>query len=643
DARMAPNFCSIKSGLEIADPDAVPLRIPAAGLKPDDWNRLRIGWEAASGTVWLGLNNTLQSAKINFRKAYWLCLLVGTPPKIGYTNQRGFDGDIDNLVVDSRSPGQAPDACALPSALPSMATPEAHVEPAVHLKGSPMGEKMESLVRTHYNMVLRTQRPNGGWAFSVAWPSYMCFLSTKVVIPYARGFFNGSKDGNSAGAACKLIAAWHVLGDKKYLDGAERCAQTLLRTQRPQGFWPYAVRHNPDTGEFEAIYDDEKAPIEDHVQSHPICLFYALHAITGKPEYKAAADKAVEFIYKAQNYTGSWSHHYNLKNQCGEAAQAQYKRAGEINDDSTADQMTIMLMAWRRTGEIRFLASYLRAADWLKSAFIDDKGKGWAQQYDEHNVPIEARHFEPAAISLSEGIDSAPKQLIRAWRLTGDAAYLEPVKKWHRWMMDNRTFTNKEKTKWGWHDYYDPATGQPFRYEKRKRLPADPRQVSEGGYSALLREIERLDKPVKPYVPSKENAEALLKASEGAGELTNDPVANRLRPLPLVESFDWTAGSWVFTQDAPHGPSVSPQTIRGALILHSVFLRRQLRGQIPFDHPLAALGRAEWGSPFYMAMPPRELLKPISPEDVAKARAWIAANPPKPTGPKSAPSPKPGE
>lgn len=619
DGRLTPDFRSRASGYEVADPDAIVARLPVATLRPEAWTRLRLGWDRESGRVWLAAGEQIVHGQTQFRSAPFHCLLLSTPPNIHTSSQVGFDGQLDDLVVDARTPAQTPQAAlTLPAALPPAATPPPGKVEAILLRDDPSGAQMESVIRSHLAQVIRAQRPNGGWSYTSAVPSQMSFLSSSTLIPYTERCFAGSKDGNSAYCALMLLSGYRALGDKAWLEAAERTARTLLRLQAADGHWPYSARYDAKDDSFAPLYSDGIAPLEDHVQSHPTCLLWLLQDLTGNQVYKEAADRGRDFILRAQNPNGSWSHHFDLTQGCGQAARRQYLRAGEINDDTTGDQMMVMLVAYRRTGAPKFLAAYLRAADWLVNAFVDKGAKGWAQQYDEENNPIPARHFEPAAVSLSEGIHSAPRMLMRAYRLTGDARYAAPVRTWHAWMMAKRVFLNADKTRWGWYAYYDVDTGEPFRMFKNKRQPPDPRTAREGGYTSVLREIERLDRPTPtPEVPEK-RAARLLAQEEKAKAIANDPVATRLQPLSLVRMFDWDAGTWLFNQ-GPSGPSMSPATIRVALMCWSVFIRRQIAGQVPWNHPLSTLERAQWGSPFYQLCPPAELDKPLTPKELMGA------------------------
>ena len=620
DARLTPEFCSAESGFEIAEPDSIVARIPVADLPADGWVAVRVGWDRETETAWLGVGDTIESSPVSYRPASWLCLLLGTPPAFRYNEAIGFDGDIDDLIVETRTPAESPVAgLAAPDPAPVMARPMTGDVEAVCFKDDSAGSVYERVVRGHLDNVIRLQEKHGGWTFSGAWPSGMWFLSTKVVIPYTHNYFNGSKDGNSAACAMQLLIGYMTLGEARYLAAAERTAATLMRIQGPRGCWPYSAIHDPESDTFTRV-SPHVAPLEDHVQAHPTLLLMLLHKLTGKEEYRESAERGLAFILETQNPRGSWSHHWNLEKNIGEAAQSQYKNAGELNDDATQDQMKMMLAGWRMTGEIKYLAAFLRAADWIKSAFIDEKAKGWAQQYDEDNNPIPARHFEPPAISLSEGVHSIPRVLMLAYRVTGDTEYLEPCYRWREWMLDNRVFTNDQKTEWGWHTYYDPATGEAYRTVKGERLPADPKAVSERSLTSLLKEIERAEEP-RPAPPSPEEHERVVTARVAAVDGTAD---GGIPKYPyLVEAFDWTAGTWLFSKDSPNGPSVAPHTPRLGLVAYDVMLRRQVAGQVSWDHPVRRMNISEWASGWNHLVPPDEMTARVSPDELARARAYI--------------------
>lgn len=612
DGRLNPEFRSAESGFDIAEPDQVVARIPVANLPADGWIPVCVGWDREAQKAWLGVGDRIESSTVSYRPAPWLCLLLGAPPSARYNHAVGFDGDIDDLIVDERTPDEAPGVgLTPPDSRPSMARPERGLPEAVCLAEDPAGSVYEEIVRGHLDNVIRLQEDHGGWTYDAAWPSGMWFLSTKVFIPYTHKHFNNQKDGGSAACAMQLLIGYEALGDERYLEAAERTAGTLMQLQDPSGWWPYTALYDPSTDTFTKRSSAE-ARIQDHVQTHPTLLLLLLAKLTGDATYQEAAERGLAFLMHAQNPNGSWSHHWNLADDIGEALQSDYRSGGELNDDATQDQMTMTLVAWRRTGDVKYLASFLRAADWIESAFIDEKAKGWAQQYDEYNNPIPARHFEPPAVSLSEGVHSIPHMLMLAYRVTGEKHYLEPCYKWREWMLDNRVFTNDEQTEWGWHTYYDPETGEAYRMIEGERLPADPAAVREGGFTSLLQEIADAEKPRPAPLAPEEHARRVVESAEGP---------DRSEISTLVGAFDRSAGTWLFSNNAP---KVVPATPRVGLVSYDVILRRQLAGQVPWEHPVSRMTRSEWADPWNHLVPPDLMSARISPEQLAQARAYIS-------------------
>ena len=86
------------------------------------------------------------------------------------------------------------------------------------------------------------------------------------------------------------------------------------------------------------------------------------------------------------------------------------------------------------------------------------------------------------------------------------------------------------------------------------------------------------------------------------------------------------AGTWTFDH-GPTGASFAPQTVRVLFVSWAVFLARQLRGQIAWDHPMSGLTMWDWVDIFTHVMPPSELLKPFTAEEMRAAREFSAKNP----------------
>jgi len=624
------------AGYDVADPDQVAIRIPVDHLKKDDWARIRFSWDRAAGRVSLALNEHIESADLQIRPGGFLALLIGTPPSINATppETRGIEGRIDDLVIDARPLSEAPSAAAvLPPGLPPMAQSASRRREAVFLEGDWPGAAMEMRARTHFDTLVDLQN-HGGWAFSYAAPSHLSFVSSKVVVPEGAQYISFSKRSNSAYIAMLLLGAYLTLENPQYIEAAERTAQTLLTLQRDDGSWPYDAAYNQERNQLQQLPKRVGiAGLEDHVQSHPILLLLLLSDLTGKPEYEAAARAGIDFLIKAQNPNGSWSHHWESAENAGFTRQG-HRHGGEINDHATQDQMQIMLLAYRKTGNPQYLSAYLRAADWLVESFIDAGAKGWALQYDANNQPVKGRAFEPAAVSVWEGTSSVIQRLIQAWRMTGNPKYLRPLKAWQAWMMQNRVFTNAEKTKWGWHHHYDIESGRPIapNADAVDFLEPNARPALVGGeIPALLDAISEIEsgdpkaQNLKEWQPLDEAAarkmvieqEGLVAENEGSPRSRfQQPPMN-----PMTPNFDWDAGTW--TKDRwPSGPNINPIAGQPIVLCRSIYLRRQIKGQIPWDGRLAHMRNVwSWMDPFNYVMPEHVLEAPLTNDEIERARA----------------------
>ncbi|OYT68700.1 MAG: hypothetical protein CFK52_14510, partial [Chloracidobacterium sp. CP2_5A] len=75
----------------------------------------------------------------------------------------------------------------------------------------------------------------------------------------------------------------------------------------------------------------------------------------------------------------------------------------------------------------------LKLGGFLLLAQMPEPQPGWAQQYDFNLRPIWARKFEPPAVAGRETQD-AIETLLRIYRLTGDAKWLEPIPRALAWL-----------------------------------------------------------------------------------------------------------------------------------------------------------------------------------------------------------------
>lgn len=564
-----------------------PIAIDVSSFADDDWIQIRLAWEKSSGRVSLGAEAIQVPGDTIFGDAPWRSLAFGTPPSLRDLDLAlGFDGQIDSIVVDDRyAPDLHCEPAVLPAELPASATPApATAAQPTFFAGDTELELVEEQARQHLARVLEMQA-FGGWRYRVAYPSFMPFLSQNVVIPFSDRYVNGAKAGNSAGIALRVLAAYEVLGEPAYLAAARECADRLITFQHDDptfaGALPYGALMNPLTGELAEIFRRDIMPIEDHVQTHPIALFWRLFDLTGDVTYRDAADLSLASLLSAQNPNGSWSHHVNVSDGFGETF-GNERQGGELTDFTTTETMTIMLWAYRRSGDSQYLVAYLAAAEWLVDAAIRNEFiAGWAGQYDDQDNPVDARPFEPPGISLNEGMTGPPLALLEAYRMTGHVPFLAPVFAWRNWMRDAELPPDPEGMhQGGWYPYYHHLTGEPIKYVNGISVTVDPRDVGRFGMTGVL---DAVDDILSPY-PSYASDPATI-ANDISIESTVVAASNTI--------FDSAIGSWGFG-DTLHGVILSPSTSRLMPMLRALFLGRQRNGGLPYDHRFSAMTRSDW-------------------------------------------------
>jgi hypothetical protein len=575
-----------------ADPMPVNARLDASQLAPGKWHEIIVSWDAAHHRFWLRVGDKQVTGQMpeNFRAGEFTYLMLGTQPNVFVERQGHFPGLMDELLVSDRALPQWLDKSAPQTAERAFApAPNWPRSQAVLFQDEPQAT-YEAQIRTYLDTQAAHRNAAGGWAWSFAYPSGMHFLSNSVRAPYSDHLYNNAKDGTSTLAALRYAMAYEALGDEKYLTIAEDIAARVMQAQQNGGWWPYWWTQTPNGI---VPYLPDKAPIEDHTQTGPIFLLLYLHRLTERAEYSQAAQAGLDFLIQAQNPNGSWSHHYNVAKNAGESATG-VLHAGEFNDYTTTEPMAAMILAYRMTGEPRFLNSYLKAARWILSAFIDNSATGgavgWAQQYDAQNQPIWARHFEPPAIeNFASGM--AASEMMNAYRLTGNKEFLEPVRKWLAWLQ-----TKGPKYAF----YHDPATGRPIVAEARQiYFLDDPAQVA-----AHRAAVERTGMPSDSALLQPRDWITMQNYLKRAAAMETETPLTLERAAPTRESivaevkrystiladwapkFDWKRGAYIVTESGAPGVRIGVGSPRVVAPLWILARERALRGDVSLSHPL---------------------------------------------------------
>ncbi len=171
-----------------------------------------------------------------------------------------------------------------------------------------------------------------------------------------------------------------------------------------------------------------------------------------------AALYALQFILNAQFDHGGWPQRFPLSTRG-------YSRYSTFNDNSIADCIDVMMIAWRQYGDQTYYDAILKAAQFIIDAQLPEPQATWAQQYDEEMRPGWARRFEPPAACAGEST-GVMRTLIKIAEYTGDEKYIEPLPAAFDWYdrSELSKITGKDKGKWA--RFYELGTNKPLYFTR---------------------------------------------------------------------------------------------------------------------------------------------------------------------------------
>lgn len=560
-----------------------------SGLSATNWHRIAVSWDWPTRTVTLVIDAEAHRGAIPEQLTEpwpYHVLVLGNTGSGSPFEQEPLGATVDDLVVldvpwaEARTileagpiPAQAapppPELCAAPTLFPEDATLS----------------QLECICRRHLEALVRAQEQggSGGWNLAVTWPSLLCVMGGKARLPETDGYFVASKDNHTAFAALLLGWGYEALGDERYLQAAERTGQMYLRTQSDEGWWinSYVFENGTYVPTKSAVW------VQDHALTGPMMLLMQLHRLTGKPEYRHAAERCADFLVRIQNANGSWSHHYDQ--EAGVAMTARgTPGGGEINDYGTSGPIEALLYMHRLTGKPEYRAAALRGADWQVEVFIDNgKVAGWAAQYDDQDRPVVARNFEPASVA-SYGARWAAPGLCLAYAETQDDRYLAPLRRAADW------FDAHEVEPGRWWDDHEIETGRPIAMHANQIYYLDdPAQVQAyttaagraptpgtSGRPDILRNLVNaaISKPWGA-ISGPPTVEGLQRSVPGEAQF----VAEYYLTSPN-QSFRPEPG--MFLYDAKAGPAMTLQPHQVVRLLGTLMRARAARGEVPIDAPM---------------------------------------------------------
>ncbi|TWT85725.1 Pectic acid lyase [Posidoniimonas polymericola] len=194
---------------------------------------------------------------------------------------------------------------------------------------------------------------------------------------------------------------------------AERIADNVLAYQHPNGGWPKNIDKARVLSDAELTAVRRDAPrgqtIIDNGATHTEVRFLArVSAATGRPAYRDAALRGVDFLLDAQYPGGGWPMIYPLRRG--------YYTHITYNDGAMVGVLRALRDAAAGEDEWSFVdsARRARAADAVERGVqtilatqirVDGKLTAWCAQHDEHTLaPAKARAYELPSISGQESV-----------------------------------------------------------------------------------------------------------------------------------------------------------------------------------------------------------------------------------------------
>lgn len=239
--------------------------------------------------------------------------------------------------------------------------------------------------------LVRGQLRSGGWDYRIEFdPERRRRYSYRVDPEPRQNARNVSTmDDNTTQAATRLLMRVDQaldFKDEKIHESAQFALSAILDVQYPNGAWPQRFTGPPDPDKFpvkKACYPEQWSwtfpgrdyksfyTFNDNSIADTIETMLEAFEIYGKPEYRAAAEKAGDFIILAQmpEPQPAWAQQYNAQM---EPAWARKFEPPAVTGGESQGVMRILLTLYHTTGKKKYLEPLPRAIEYLRRSRLPD-------------------------------------------------------------------------------------------------------------------------------------------------------------------------------------------------------------------------------------------------------------------------------
>jgi len=400
------------------------------------------------------------------------------------------------------------------------------------------------------------------------------------------------------------LQAYAATGDRTHLEGAIEAAHALVATQLQSGGWYYSMEFDPEQRtawcyrrppagcDERGNRNRNNTSIDDNTSQSALRLLMLVDRVLdgADPVIHEALDYGLNRFRRAQYPNGAWS--VGSRHRAPDAAapvvgQARYPQDWsrtfiqpsrpfyETNDNAMRDMIRTFLLAHRLYGREDYLATALRAGEFLLSAQMPAGQAGWAQTYNRDMEPVWGRKFEPPSIASRESL-GVIETLLDLYLYTGDQRYMDSAAAGLGWLEASRL------PEGDWARFYEMGTNRPLYMTRDYRLTYDDDDLpTHYGFRVDI-PLARAQRDYRAIAAQgRERYVAGLQGRMGVeGRLSGgDGAADRERAISaIIEDLDGR-GRWV-----DDGTIHSKQVIR-----HYGALARFLGTGSPIDDPARAI------------------------------------------------------
>jgi hypothetical protein len=245
------------------------------------------------------------------------------------------------------------------------------------------------------------------------------------------------------------LSAYHLTGDRNYLNAAVETALGLTKGQLESGGWDYRIEFGERRGKYRYRLDRDRpaarnvTTLDDNATQSALRFLMRVDMAT---EFKdrqihAAAIYSLKRLEQAQYPNGAWPQRFSGPPNAAkfpvraatyqdtwsrEHPDIDYRSFYTFNDNTIADMIDTFFIASAIYQDPHYQAVAERAGGFILLAQMPEPQPAWAQQYDAHMQPAWARRFEPASITGGES-QGVMRTLLKLYQWTGNAKYLEPI------------------------------------------------------------------------------------------------------------------------------------------------------------------------------------------------------------------------